>query len=228
MIYSLLLAVNIIINGQPQTFPQPPIEQAGRVFVPLRGIFEQLGASVVYQNGTINATGRGRTVSLTIGSTQALVNGQPVTLDSPPFIAGASTLVPLRFVATALGANVQWNDGTSTVVITGGGGPQPNYNNGPPPPPQGGYGPPTLVINNYASGPVPPMAPISANFSVPVRQDSLRITLDGADITAQVDFRGTSFRYVTHRPLPPGRHVVRIQGRTRDGRPINEGWEFRV
>jgi hypothetical protein len=75
-------SVTVVVNGQTMNFTQPPIERAGRVFVPLRGIFEQLGASVVYANGQINATAHGRTVSLNIGSTQATVAGQPATLTS--------------------------------------------------------------------------------------------------------------------------------------------------
>jgi hypothetical protein len=112
--------VAVVVNGQQMSFDQPPIVQAGRVFVPLRSIFQQLGASVVYANGQINATGRGRTVALTIGSTQATVSGQPVTLDVAPFVVGSRTLVPLRFVAQSLGASVNWNDANSTVTIDGG------------------------------------------------------------------------------------------------------------
>ena len=48
-------AVSVFVNGQRMSFDQPPIVQSGRVFVPLRGVFEQLGASVVYNNGQINA-----------------------------------------------------------------------------------------------------------------------------------------------------------------------------
>ena len=118
-------AVTIIVNGQTVSFDQPPIERAGRVFVPLRGVFERLGASVVYANGQINATGNGRTVSLHIGSTQATVNGQPVTVDVAPFLVGARTLVPLRFIAQSLGATVDYNNGTRTVSINGGGGGAP-------------------------------------------------------------------------------------------------------
>ena len=118
-------SVTVIVNGQTMSFDQPPIVQAGRVFVPLRGVFERLGASVVYADGLINATGRGRTVSLRIGSTQATVDGQPTTLDVAPFVVGARTLVPLRFVAQSLGASVDWNDGTSTVTIVGGRGARP-------------------------------------------------------------------------------------------------------
>ena len=113
-------AVAVVVNGQQMSFDQPPIVQAGRVFVPLRSIFQQLGASVVYANGQINATGRGRTVALTIGSTQATVSGQPVTLDVAPFVVGSRTLVPLRFVAQSLGASVNWNDANSTVTIYSG------------------------------------------------------------------------------------------------------------
>src|SRR5579864_488099 len=93
-----LAAVTITVNGQQIHFDQPPIERSGRVFVPLRGVFEKLGASVVYDNGLINATGNGRTISLRIGSTNATVNGQPETIDVAPFLIGSRTLVPLRFI----------------------------------------------------------------------------------------------------------------------------------
>jgi hypothetical protein len=55
--------VRIVVNGQTVQFDQPPIVRAGRVFVPLRGVFERLGASVVYDNGTINAASRERSTS---------------------------------------------------------------------------------------------------------------------------------------------------------------------
>lgn len=114
-------SVTIVVNGQTVNFDQPPVERAGRVFVPLRGVFERLGASVVYASGQINATGNGRNISLHIGSNQATVNGQPVRVDVAPFLVGARTLVPLRFVAQALGATVNYNSNDRTVAINGGG-----------------------------------------------------------------------------------------------------------
>ena len=116
-------SVAIVVNGSPVTFDQPPVERAGRVFVPLRGVFERLGASVVYANGDINAQGNGRSVHLHIGSTQAVVNGQTLTMDVAPFLIGARTLVPLRFVAQSLGAAVNWNQSNNTVYIQGNGAP---------------------------------------------------------------------------------------------------------
>jgi hypothetical protein len=140
--------VAVRVDGSSLDLQPPPIIQAGRVFVPLRGIFERLGASVVYDNGTINATGNGRTISLQIGSTQASINGQTQTLDVAPFIVGASTFVPLRFVSEALGASVDWDDANQVVSIsTAGAGPtqtepgalpasddQYDYSDSPPPP----------------------------------------------------------------------------------------------
>ncbi len=116
--------VAVTVNGNQISLSPAPIVQAGRVFVPLRGVFEQLGASVVYSNGTINATGNGHNISLQIGSNQAIVDGQTQTLDVAPFIVGDSTYVPLRFVSEALGATVNWDDANNEVDIELAGAPQ--------------------------------------------------------------------------------------------------------
>jgi hypothetical protein len=115
--------IGITINGNQVQVEPAPIMQAGRVFVPLRGVFENLGASVVYESGQINATGNGREIALHIGSHHASVNGSPETIDVAPFIVGASTYVPLRFVSQALGANVDWDDSNQLVAITMAGAP---------------------------------------------------------------------------------------------------------
>jgi hypothetical protein len=158
--------VQVSINGSIVNVNPAPILQAGRVFVPLRGVFEQLGATVVYSNGEINATGNGSDISLHIGSSQATINGQPQTLDVAPFIVGESTYVPLRFVSTALGAGVSWDEPNRTVVITMAGvqpqaqGPPPDDNGIPSyaqatdwvsdaPPPIPSYEPPPCPYPNY-------------------------------------------------------------------------------
>src|SRR5580658_7190919 len=69
--------VTVTVNGSTINLSPAPTERTGRVFVPLRGVFENLGATVVYDNGQINAQGGQNTISLHIGSTQAEVNGQP-------------------------------------------------------------------------------------------------------------------------------------------------------
>ena len=116
--------VTVNVNGKPIQFDQPPIVRGSRVFVPLRGVFENLGATVVYSNGVINATSaNGAMVHLTIGSHDTMVNGKPVTLGYPPFVVAGRTLVPLRFIAESLGAQVNYDAAKQVVDVNSGGTP---------------------------------------------------------------------------------------------------------
>jgi hypothetical protein len=211
--------VTVIIGGQPMTFDQPPIVRDGRVFVPLRGVFERLGASVVYSNGQINATGQGRTISLTIGSTQAVVNGQPTTLDVAPFLVGARTLVPLRFIAESLGAHVNWNNNTSTVTINHGGGPvRPN-----PPPPQPVVDftqrSPTGTIYNH-------FPQIQFQINRPLQIGQFQVMINGRGVATNVQSNGQYFYLPAPWSIPFGNTRVRVQGRTVGGVPFDLNWTF--
>jgi hypothetical protein len=210
-------SVTVIVNGQTMSFDQPPIVRNGRVFVPLRGIFEQLGASVVYANGQINATGNSRTVSLTIGSTQATVNGQSQILDVAPFIVGSRTLVPLRFIAQSLGASVDWNDSTSTVTITGAGG------NAPAPPERR----PVVLTYQWPTGTVFNHYPqIRFNINRPTAIGSFRVILDGNDVTSRVANNGQYYYAPAPFSLQMGSHRVRVVGQTVGGVRFDLGWTF--
>jgi hypothetical protein len=228
-------SVTIVVNGQPVTFDQPPIVRAGRVFVPLRGVFEQLGASVVYANGQINATAHGRSVGLTIGSLQATVAGRPETLDVAPFLVGDRTLVPLRFIAQALGAGVNWNDSTSTVTITGGGRegggapppyppprPQPRPPAPPPPPPSAAalsYRWPTGTIYNHTPQ-------LRFELDRQVRAASLQATVDGRPVTDTISRNAQWYYFAAPRSLAMGDHTVRVRGRTARGDAFDVRWTF--
>lgn len=115
--------VGVFVDGAPVAFDQPPVIVNGRVLVPLRGVFERLGATVAWDpaSQTVLAQSGATSVSLRIGSPQASVNGQPQMLDVPAMLIGGRTLVPLRFVSQALGAGVTWNAVSSTVQITSSG-----------------------------------------------------------------------------------------------------------
>lgn len=116
-------AVRVFVDGEPVIFDQPPVIQGSRVLVPLRGIFEKMGATVEWQSATRTVVAvRGSTlVELQIGSRIARVDGRPVTLDVPAMIIGGRTLVPLRFISESLGARVDWNAAARTVLITSSG-----------------------------------------------------------------------------------------------------------
>lgn len=218
---SVAAGINVTVNGQYMSFDQPPIERAGRVFVPLRGIFERLGASVVYSGGVINATGNGRNISLKIGSTAAVVNGSTQYLDVAPFVIGSRTLVPLRFIAQSLGATVDWNGNSQTVTITGGGGGGQSYQGTPPPNRS------FSLDNTRPTGTVTTLTPaIHANFSEPVKRDTLKVSVDGRDVTSDVYANANGFDVTPSFQLAAGTHKVDVNGVTEAGNSFDRSWSF--
>lgn len=104
-------APRIFVNGQPLRTRVAPLVQDGRTLVPLRAIFERLGASVDFDpmDQRIVARRGGTVVRLRLDSTEASVNQSNITLDVPATSYYGSTLVPLRFVSEALGAQVDYD-----------------------------------------------------------------------------------------------------------------------
>src|SRR5579884_1582181 len=217
--------VTVTLNGNTLNLNPAPTERAGRVFVPLRGVFENLGASVVYASGVINATGRGHTISLRIGSQTATVDGQQQTVDVAPFIIGASTYVPLRFVSQALGATVNWDGANRVVAISSNGAnvgqAPPNQTITPVPGARGGGESGAITLENLLPGrgaSVSARRPtVEATFAGGTADpNSLRITLDGTDVTQES----------TRSPRQPGTHRVRVTGTDRNGGEFSRGWNF--
>lgn len=112
--------IRIKINGQLQSYSQAPMMVNGSVLVPMRPIFESLQASVKWDQKSQTVTSvKGQTsIKLKMGSKQATVNGQAVALDSAPRSVKGTTMVPLRFVAAALGCEVKWDKNEQMVLIT--------------------------------------------------------------------------------------------------------------
>jgi hypothetical protein len=110
----------VIVNGEAIVFDQPPIIENGRTLVPLRAIFEALGARVEWDAKLqiVYADRSDVSVTLPIGSTTMYRGFEEVTLDVPAKIVGGRTLVPARAVAESFGADVTWDQSTRTVTIT--------------------------------------------------------------------------------------------------------------
>jgi len=100
-----------------------PFIKDGRTMVPLRFIAEAFGAQVEWIpetkgiNITLNLKSAVHTIGLQVGNPTAIVDGQVVTLDVAPVIVNGRTFVPLRFVAEAFGAKVDWNSLYQVVTI---------------------------------------------------------------------------------------------------------------
>ncbi len=112
--------VNVTINGDLVTFTDTgPIMVNDRVLVPLRGVFEKMGASVQWdaENKIVYINTETRDIVLPANSTIAKINGSDSYLDSPVLIISGRTMVPLRFVSEAIGATVTWHQSSSTVEI---------------------------------------------------------------------------------------------------------------
>lgn len=112
--------IHVVLNGTPLTFAGTQAQQiSGSTLVPMRGIFEALGATVRFDKATQTVYGqKGATaIVLPVGSLTATVNGQTQRLPLAAQLIHGTTLVPLRFISQSLGASVKWNSATSTVTI---------------------------------------------------------------------------------------------------------------
>jgi hypothetical protein len=115
--------VSVIVNGETMSFDAPPQIVQDRVLVPMRAIFEKLGASVLWDGDTqtVTANKDGVEINLTIGKETASVNYNLVPLDVPAMIVSDRTMVPLRFISESLGSNVDWDAANYQVIIGTGG-----------------------------------------------------------------------------------------------------------
>ena len=121
-IYAVLTigSMDMEVNGMTRKMDAAPFIKDGRTLLPIRALIEALGGSVQWNASTRTATVAlgSRTVALTIGSTTALVNGTPITLDVAPMIVGGRTFLPLRAVAENIGLDLAWEPISRTISLT--------------------------------------------------------------------------------------------------------------
>lgn len=123
--------VNIVIDGEELNLDVAPQIIDGRVMVPIRGVLENLGALVKWddETQTVSARKSSKTVSLEIGSNDVTLDKgetnddgsaktETIQTDVAAQLVSDRTLVPLRVISEAMGYNVDWNDETYTVSIT--------------------------------------------------------------------------------------------------------------
>lgn len=112
--------ISVILNDNKLEFDQPPVIKDDYTLVPFRKIFESLDMTVQWfaDKQLVAAQKEGTEIYLYIDSPEMYVNGETISLPVPPTILNDRTLVPLRAVSEAAGAEVSWDGSTRTVSIT--------------------------------------------------------------------------------------------------------------
>ena len=123
--------VTVELDGTKIDFDVKPQIIDGRTMVPLRKIFEEIGAYVKWDNDTrtVSARKNSKTITLAIDSADLQIDkgktddaGNPitetVTLDVPAQIVSDRTLVPARAISESFGLSVNWDEDNQKVIIT--------------------------------------------------------------------------------------------------------------
>jgi uncharacterized repeat protein (TIGR02543 family) len=112
------------VDGSPVVLEAAPIILNSRTLLPIRAVVEATGGTIAWEASTQNVTivRKDTTLELWIGSGEANLNGQLVSIDSDPMvipiIMNGRTLLPLRFVAEALALDIQWDAAVQKITIT--------------------------------------------------------------------------------------------------------------
>jgi len=117
--------VSVTVDGRQVNFTdQGPTIVDGRTLVPVRGVFEEMGFEVDWEQDTQTARliRNSHEVVLTIGSATFITNGEIHTLDVPAQIISGRTMLPIRAVLESVGYSVEWIQASNTVRIRSIGG----------------------------------------------------------------------------------------------------------
>ena len=109
----------IVINGEVAQFSVPTVAVQGRTMVPMREIFEKLGATVEWINDEqrIIAKTATKTIDMQINNNWTICNNIEIYTDAAPMLYNGRTVVPLRFVGEQLNLNVGWDGNTNTITL---------------------------------------------------------------------------------------------------------------
>lgn len=111
--------MQIVFDDSPIAFDVPPRVERGVPFAPFRQIFEHTGGVVQWfgKSQTVHAFNSRSEIELHIGALEALVNNQPLKLESKPYLDRGRTIVPVSFVRDALDVSVQYDPATGHLRI---------------------------------------------------------------------------------------------------------------
>ena len=112
--------ITVEVDGESVSFPdQQPVVIAGRVLVPIRGVFETLGYTVDWDQSEQTAvlTNDVYTVTITVGEAGFINNDENIDLDIPAQVVMGRAMLPFRAVLESIGCGVIWDGDTMTVRV---------------------------------------------------------------------------------------------------------------
>ncbi|MDQ2871983.1 MAG: copper amine oxidase N-terminal domain-containing protein [Candidatus Eremiobacteraeota bacterium] len=112
-----IVPIAIVINGSPLSVDPPPRRLGNQLLVPVRRIIQALGLDFDREGRRIVTHAGYKTISLSVGSARAEVDGEPVVLDAPTTVIKDTLYAPLRFFTAALGAQATFDRQTNSVEI---------------------------------------------------------------------------------------------------------------
>lgn len=125
MVKKINSTVKVVVDGRE--LAEKGVIRNGRTFLPIATLGESLGLAATWNQDTKVAVvgDPGTTIEIKVGASQALINGQPVSIEVPAFIHGGRTMVPVAFVAKHLGLGVNYDAKAKMVAISSSGQSQP-------------------------------------------------------------------------------------------------------
>ena len=111
--------VYVKFNDDILGFDEPPIIEDGSTLVPMRFLFEQMGADVEWDSETQTATATldNKAVTFSIDNVNARINNKPAKMDVPARLVNGKTMVPLRFLSENMGYDVDWDADSRTAIV---------------------------------------------------------------------------------------------------------------
>ena len=112
--------IKVMLDGKEISFDVPPQIINGRTMVPIRAVFEALGATLEWNAATrtAKATIDDYVVECTIDSKTMTACGEKIEMDVAPLIVDGRTLMPIRYAAEAFSCKVGWAEPIRTAFIT--------------------------------------------------------------------------------------------------------------
>lgn len=111
--------ITVLLNGRKIEFDQQPVIKNNRTLVPMRAIFEAMGCEVSWNDGIIDVyKNSSKIMTLKVNDNTVKIYGKDdLYTDTAPMVINSRTLVPVRVISEGIGAEVDWNQDSKTVII---------------------------------------------------------------------------------------------------------------